>query len=136
MLENVNLKAVAAAAWKKLGNPVIGLVGIIVFLWLFIGGKARTDLWLNTEHLVGVMLIVVVAVFVILVACYFLFDAFLSFREFGEALHKWETDRKAGKETSMADALVILSMALRSGLVFVGICLLSNGALGYLDFGG
>ena len=129
---NLDPKRVGAALWKRLGNPVLGLVGVVLFLALFVGAKVRADLWLQLEHLLGIMLVVAGAVFVILLACYFLFDAFLSFREFSAALRKWET----GYEPTQQDALYVLAMAIRSGLVFLGICVLATGALLYLDFGG
>ena len=129
---HVDLKKLGMTAWGRLGNLVLGLAGVVLFLALFVGAKVRADLWLQLEHLLGIMLVVAGAVFVILLACYFLFDAFLSFREFGSALRKWE----GGYEPTQQDALYVLAMAIRSGLVFLGICVLATGALLYLDFGG
>jgi hypothetical protein len=129
---NIDLKQVAmkvGKVWKRLGNPILGFLGVILFLALFVSASVRSDLWLQLEHLLGIMLVVIGAVFVILLACWFLFDAFLSFREFGQALRKWE----AGYEPTQQDALYVLAMAIRSGLVFLGICVLAAGALLYLD---
>lgn len=133
---DVNLEKLGKETWRRLGNPILGVLGVVLFLTLVVGSKVRADLWLQFEHLIGIVLVVIGAVLAILLACYFLFDSFLSFREFAQAIHKWEEDRKAGKETSLADALVILSMAVRSGLVFAGISIIVSGTLLYLDFGG
>ena len=119
-------------AWGGFGNPLIGIAAIVGFLLLVASAAVQTDILNNVIHLVGVMLIVLAAIFTILCACYFIFDHFLSFREFGRAIGRWSR----GEPFSDNDTRMVQAMAVRSGLVFVGICILTFGVLLYLDFGG
>lgn len=129
---NTDLERILKVAWKHLGNPVLGIGGVVLFLALVVSAKVRADLWLQLEHLIGVMLVVIGAALVLLFACYFLFDAFLSFREFAQAIRAWEN----GRVPTLPDAIYVLAMGARSGLIFLGLCILASGALRYLDFGG
>lgn len=124
------------------GRPVIAIALVAMFLLFAVADAVLGDLWDQGVHLVGIMFLVLAAVLVILLACMFLFDHFLSFREFGAAIRRWEraTNPKKSEDNfetrpTLEDAIHVLAMGLRSGLVFVGICILTYGALSYLDFG-
>ena len=110
------------AAWRLLGNPFLGLLAVAFVLFFLVDAAVRADLYLAATRLLG-------SVFVILVACYTVFDHFLSFREFGKLLRKWER----GEELTHDDRDMGRSMAIRSGLVFLSICILLASALHFIQ---
>ena len=116
---------------KGLSRPTIGLIAIAFFLGFGTSESVRLDLFDQSVHLVGVMLVVLAALFTLIAACYFLFDAWLSFAEFSKRVNGWF---KGTWVPTSVDATVMLAMAIRSGLVFLGFCIVAYGGLAYLDF--
>ena len=80
------------------------------------------------EHLAGIIIVTMICIFAILVSTYTLFDRFLSFKEFGEAIRRWEKG-----ENKPGDEQYTIAMALRSGLVFLGIAIIMAATFMYLD---
>ena len=120
-----------ASGLMSLSRPVIGLIAIAFFLGFGTSSAVRVDLFDQSVHLVGVMLVVLAALFTLIAACYFLFDAWLSFAEFSKRVNGWFNG--SWVPTSV-DATVMLAMAIRSGLVFLGFCIVAYGGLAYMDF--
>lgn len=117
--------------FKSLSRPTIGLIAIAFFLGFGTTAAVRVDLLDQSVHLVGTMLVVLAALFTLIAACYFLFDAWLSFAEFSKRVNGWFTGKWVPTST---DATIMLAMAIRSGLVFLGFCIVAYGGLAYLDF--
>ena len=128
-IPSVDLKPILG----HLGRPAFALALIGVFLGLAVAAPVLADLWDQAVHLLGMMMVVLAAVMAILLACWFLFDHFLSFREFGLLIRRWEKSPEGKDSLTYIDARIAMAMALRSGLVFLGICILAHGALVYLD---
>ena len=115
--------------WRLVGNPFLGLIGVSAVLFFLVDAAVRADLYLAATRLFGAVCVVLTSVLVILVACYTFFDPFLSFREFGKLLRKWES----GAGLTQDDREMGRSMAIRSGLVFLSICILLASALHFIQ---
>ena len=116
---------------KRSGVPLSTLIVGSLFFFYVLGEAVQANIFIQVEHLLGVMVMVAAVVVFNIVMCVFLLDNWLSFREFGKAIAKWERG-----EAAEHDRWYVIAMAIRSGLVFLGICILEGLALLYLDFGG
>ena len=127
-----------------IGRPTLVLLAIAFFLGYGVDAVIREDLFIQANHLGGIILLTLMVVFGFLLAVVFLFDAFLCFREFAVEIKRWE---KRGQpvhdaegvvvgshpEPTMVDALYVVGMAIRSGLVFLALAIIGDAAMSYVD---
>ena len=127
-----------------IGRPGLVLAAIAFFLGYGVDAVIREDLFVQAEHLGGIVLLTLLVVFGFLLAVVFLFDAFLCFREFNVEIKKWEKrgqpvyDKEgvvvgSHPEPTMVDGIYVLGMAIRSGLVFLALAIVGNAAMSYVD---
>lgn len=104
---------------KRIGIPLIFLASLIVFVTMYMSDGVKNDLFTLAEHMVLIIMLGLFGCAIAIFSCYYLFDGFLSFREFNEAIEKW----KKGKATD-DDLAWATIMGKRSGEIFKGFCLI------------
>ena len=102
-----------------------------VFATYMLTSGERVNLISLSTDMGRIALSALAPVAVIIFACMFLFDFALSFKEFGKAIRFWE---KKPENVRREDALIVLAMAIRSGLVFLGIAIVVGAGLEFIDF--
>lgn len=121
----------ARKVWDLLGNPFIGLALIALLVFYGMSDDVADSVWGGAKHYLGVLLVIAVGGYFLVLFCYFLLDPFLSFKEFNKLVGRWWR----GEPVSETDVKMGQAMAVRSGLVFLGLCILANGGMHYWDFG-
>lgn len=123
------LGKLAVAGVKAVSRPGIGLAAIALFLGYFVGAGTRIELFDQALHIAGIGLVSLIPVLILLVGCYFIFDFFLSFQEFTTKIGKWyRGEWKPGPE----DTMIMLSMGVRSGLVFIGMAIVFDASMAFV----
>ena len=126
----IDPKALLKTTFDKTWKIVLAAVVVTTFLYWAIAAAARVELLNQFLSITGAALVVMGPVFILVGACYWVFDFAFSFREFSDAIGKWT---KNPKSIDSKDATVILAIAIRSGLVFLAISLMFFGGLIYMD---